>query len=235
MSRVQHFTLEETLAEMRAAKKITFMTGAGVSTPSGIPDYRSLEGVYRGQDQPEYLLSATALRNEPEKFYQFVQLLFHPEAKPNSIHQKMAQLETEKEIWVVTQNIDRLHRQAGSQHLVEFHGNLYECSCQRCKQPVAWQDYLKSDQHEECGGQIRPNILLYEEGLLMETIDAAITAVSQANLIVIVGTTFQVHPFCDLIDSRINANVLAINQTRVRHPAIQAFYQGDATVVFDQL
>lgn len=137
MRELQYFTLEQTLAKIRQAEKITFMTGAGVSTPSGIPDYRSLKGVYHGHDQPEYLLSMTALRNEPDKFYQFVKLLYHPEAKPNIIHQKMAQLEADKEIWVVTQNIDCLHRQAGSQQVVEFHGNLYECTCQRCNQSVA--------------------------------------------------------------------------------------------------
>lgn len=230
---MKELTLKQTIDRIKEAKKITFMTGAGVSTPSGIPDYRSLGGIYAGQDRPEYLLSASALKEAPEKFYQFVKLLYHPEAKPNLIHQKMAQLEREKGSWIVTQNIDQLHRQAGSQQVVEFHGNLYECTCLRCSQQVPWQAYLQSDRHENCGGQIRPAILLYEEGLTTAIIEAALTAVNQADLIVIVGTTFQVHPFCDLINSR--NNVIAINQTPVQHPAIEAFYLGDAVTVFNEL
>ena len=160
------------------------------------------------------LIEPDLLKTEPEKFYQFVKTLYHPDAQPNIIHQKMAQLEQMKRGKIVSQNIDGLHRKAGSQEVVDFHGNLYECYCQTCGATVPWQDYLLSDRHADCHGQIRPAITLYEEGLSEEAIEKAIQAVASADLIVIVGTSFQVHPFCDLIHyKQPTATILAINQT----------------------
>ncbi|WP_265456311.1 NAD-dependent protein deacylase [Enterococcus sp. HY326] len=228
-------TIKESIALMRQAENITFLTGAGVSTPSGIPDYRSLQGVYQGMTAPEYLLSHTALIQEPAKFYEFVQLLYHPDAKPNVIHQKMAAFEKRKPTRIVTQNIDGLHSKAGSQQLVEFHGSLYHCHCRKCRLPVSWQDYLISDVHENCGGQIRLEVVLYEEGFQEAVIENALQAVASADLIVIVGTTFQVHPFCDLINGKTQQKVLAINQTPLGHPLIDYFYQGAAEELFKQV
>lgn len=211
---MQDITQAEAIHWLATQQKITFLTGAGISTASGVPDYRSLKGVYQGIQQPEYLLSRTCLKTEPEKFYQFVKTLYHPDAQPNIIHQKMAQLEQMKRGKIVSQNIDGLHRKAGSQEVVDFHGNLYECYCQTCGATVPWQDYLLSDRHADCHGQIRPAITLYEEGLSEEAIEKAIQAVASADLIVIVGTSFQVHPFCDLIHyKQPTAAILAINQT----------------------
>ena len=165
------------------------MTGAGVSTPSGIPDYRSLKGIYHGIEAPEYLLSHTCMVREPDKFYQFVKHLYHPEAKPNVIHQTMAEFAQERNVWVVSQNIDGLHQQAGS------------------------QTYLTDWHHADCGGQIRPAIVLYEEGFSEETITAAINAVANAQLVVVVGTSLQVYPFAGLLQYQNSQNCLIINQT----------------------
>ena len=129
-------TIEDAVKMMQQAKHLTFLTGAGVSTASGIPDYRSLKGVYHGLDQPEYLLSHTCMLREPEKFYEFVQKLYHPDAKPNVIHERIAAMEKEKDCWVVSQNIDGLHEKAGSQHCVNFHGNIYDCYCRKCHQKL---------------------------------------------------------------------------------------------------
>ncbi len=217
-------------------QKITFLTGAGVSTVSGVPDYRSLSGIYHGLERPEYLLSHTCMKREPEKFYTFVKTLYHPDAKPNVIHQKMAQLEQTKGSWIVSQNIDGLHRQAGSQQVVDFHGNLYDCYCQKCGRTVSYQDYLKNETHNGCGGQIRPAIILYEEGLDEHAINQAIQAVEAADLIVIVGTSFQVHPFCDLINyAKVTAKIVAINQTPITMNRAFYYLEENAKNIFEKL
>ncbi|HCM86478.1 MULTISPECIES: NAD-dependent protein deacylase [Enterococcus] len=229
-------TIDQAVKMIQQSKKITFLTGAGVSTPSGVPDYRSLQGVYHGLEAPEYLLSNECLIHEPEKFYQFVKHLYHEKARPNIIHQAMAQMEKTKDVWVVSQNIDGLHAAAGSQHLVNFHGSLYDCYCRKCHQSVDWSEYLQSAQHEDCGGQIRPNIVLYGEGFEEAVIQQAIAAVRNAELVVIVGTSFQVHPFCDLIyEKSRDTNVLVINQTPIQLTGEYSFVQTNGTTVFEKV
>lgn len=229
-------TIDQAVDLIQKNPKITFLTGAGVSTPSGVPDYRSLQGVYQGIEAPEYLLSTECLKREPEKFYTFVKHLYHEEAQPNVIHQVMANLEQTKNVWVVSQNIDGLHEAAGSQRLVNFHGSLYDCYCQKCGQSVPWQDYLTSDRHVDCDGQIRPNIVLYGEGFAEGVIQQAISAVEAADLIVIVGTSFQVHPFCDLIyEKSPAAKILVINQTPISLLEKYDFVQANGVSVFEKL
>lgn len=218
------------------AQTIVFLTGAGVSTASGVPDYRSLSGIYHGIERPEYLLSQTCLVEEPDKFYSFVQTLYHLNAKPNTIHLKMAELEKVKDTWVISQNIDGLHSIAGSQNLVNFHGNLYDCYCRKCGQKILAKTYLQSDHHKSCGGQIRPDIVLYEEGLDEQAIGTSIEVIAQAELIVIVGTSFQVHPFCDLIHYAADtAKILVINQTPIQLDREAYFVQEDALKIFETI
>ncbi|MBO0470263.1 NAD-dependent protein deacylase [Enterococcus sp. DIV0242_7C1] len=227
---------KQALHLIKEGKKITFLTGAGISTPSGIPDYRSLAGVYQGIEQPEYLLSVTCLEEEPQKFYDFIQTLYHPNARPNMIHSKIAALEKTKETWVISQNIDGLHKAAGSHNLVDFHGSLYDCYCQTCGQKVSSGEYLTSDKHLACGGQLRPGIVLYEEGLDQQAITAAIKAVEQADLVVIVGTSFQVHPFCDLIHyASEEAVILVINQTTIQLNRHAYFLKEKAEIIFENI
>lgn len=229
-------TSQAAAAQIKKATAVTFLTGAGVSTPSGIPDYRSLKGVYHGLDQPEYLLSRDCLLDEPAKFYTFIKNLYHPAAKPNVIHRVMSQLEEEKVVHVVSQNIDGLHAKAGSKKLVNFHGSLYDCKCQKCQQKVSVSDYLTSDRHKNCGGQIRPQIVLYGEGFTDEVLNQAVAAVTAAELIVIVGTSFQVHPFCDLIRyKKSQAKILVLNQTPITVPFAYDSYEGNSTDVFELL
>ena len=229
-------TVDQAVALIQKYKKITFLTGAGVSTPSGVPDYRSLQGVYHGLEAPEYLLSNECLIHEPEKFYQFVKHLYHEEARPNIIHQAMAAMEETKDSWVVSQNIDGLHAAAGSKNLINFHGSLYDCYCRKCGKSVSVSDYLQSDQHKECGGQIRPNIVLYGEGFEEEVIQQAISAVKNAELVVIAGTSFQVHPFCDLIyEKRRDASVMVINQTPIQLAGEYLFVQANGVDVFEKI
>lgn len=118
------------------AHHVTFMTGAGVSTHSGIPDYRSKGGLYANSADPEYLLSADNLRDHPASFYDFVKTrMYYPDAKPNVIHEKMAAI-TNKKGTIVTQNVDGLDTKAGAHHVVQFHGTLYQVHCQKCGKQV---------------------------------------------------------------------------------------------------
>ncbi len=224
-------------AAIFTAKKIVFLTGAGISVPSGIPDYRSKDGLYKGYEDPEYLLSVTCLHREPEVFYKFVkENLYYPKAKPNGIHMKMAELARDKEITVITQNIDGLHEKAGSKKVIDFHGNLYDCYCQNCGATIAAASYLKSRFHEDCGGEIRPNIVLYGEGISEDVISGAVSAMQNADLIVIVGTSFRVSPFCNLIDYRNNAvPVFAVNKEAIQSATPIEMIQADALQVFGRL
>jgi NAD-dependent deacetylase len=227
-------SIETAIEKIQAAKSITFLTGAGVSTPSGIPDYRSLSGVYQGIEAPEYLLSHTCMVNEPDKFYQFVKYLYHPDAQPNIIHQTMAELGNERDVWVISQNIDGLHEKAGSKQRIDFHGTLYHCHCRKCGADVPWQTYLTDWHHEGCGGQVRPDIVLYEEGFSEDIINTAIDAVSAAELVVVVGTSLQVYPFAGLLHYQDKKKCLIINQTTLEdHEISQVLARGEA--VFQRL
>lgn len=198
------------------SKHIVFMTGAGVSVPSGIPDYRSMDGVYQGIKRPEYLLSSTCLRNEPDVFYSFVSQLYQPDAKPNVIHYAMKELADKKDVKIITQNIDDLHFLAGSQEVVPFHGSLYDCYCQLCNESVTSSEYIASMYHTDCGGIIRPNVVLYEEGLPQSSVETSIKWIEKADLIVIVGTSFQVYPFSGLLQYKQPATeVIVVNKESI--------------------
>ncbi|EAK9824793.1 NAD-dependent protein deacylase [Listeria monocytogenes] len=222
---------------LKKAEHIVFLTGAGVSVPSGIPDYRSKNGLYAGMSSPEYMLSHTCLVREPEKFYQFVtENTYYPDAEPNAIHTKMAEIEAEKDVTIITQNIDGLHEKAGSKKVVNFHGSLYHCYCQKCGMSVTAQEYLKSDIHSGCGGVIRPDVVLYEEAISESAIDQSLAAIRQADLIVIVGTSFRVSPFCNLTDYRNKkARIFAVNKERISLPYPFEMMESDAVKVFEEI
>ncbi|EII3194810.1 NAD-dependent protein deacylase [Listeria monocytogenes] len=222
---------------LKKAERIVFLTGAGVSVPSGIPDYRSKNGLYAGMSSPEYMLSYTCLVREPEKFYQFVtENMYYPDAEPNAIHTKMAEIEAEKDVTIITQNIDGLHEKAGSKKVVNFHGSLYHCYCQKCGMSVTAQEYLKSDIHSGCGGVIRPDVVLYEEAISESAIDQSLAAIRQADLIVIVGTSFRVSPFCNLTDYRNKkARIFAVNKERISLPYPFEMMESDAVKVFAEI
>ncbi|EFO7245623.1 NAD-dependent protein deacylase [Listeria monocytogenes] len=222
---------------LKKAERIVFLTGAGVSVPSGIPDYRSKNGLYAGMSSPEYMLGHTCLVREPDKFYQFVtENMYYPDAEPNAIHTKMAEIEAEKDVTIITQNIDGLHEKAGSKKVVNFHGSLYHCYCQKCGMSVTAQEYLKSDIHSGCGGVIRPDVVLYEEAISESAIDQSLAAIRQADLIVIVGTSFRVSPFCNLTDYRNKkARIFAVNKERISLPYPFEMMESDAVKVFAEI
>ena len=194
--------IAELKKDLANAKNVVFLTGAGVSTPSGIPDYRSKGGIYSGQSNPEYLLSHENLVEHPASMYQFVMdnMLF-PEAQPNIIHEKIAEITNEKG-WLITQNVDGLDKKAGAQHVIEFHGNLYDLFCQKCGQNFDYKQYAKSYIHEADGGIIRPRITLYNEQIDSKKIQQSAETVYDADLIILVGTSFRVYPFAQLLNYR---------------------------------
>ncbi|MHA8137829.1 NAD-dependent protein deacylase [Lactobacillaceae bacterium Scapto_B20] len=222
------------------ANHIVFLTGAGVSTPSGIPDYRSKNGLY-SQDNDgkpaEYYLSHACLDREPDKFYAFVKNnMFYPDAKPNAIHEKQAELTNQNRASIITQNVDNLYNDASATHLIEFHGNLYDVYCQKCQQHVDWREYLKDPIHQGCGGTLRPNIVLYDEGLNPETVQTSVDLMSTSDLVVIVGTSMRVYPFAGLLQYRNpSAPVIAINQERLDLGIPLKMVQGDAVEFFKEL
>ncbi|PWF99336.1 NAD-dependent protein deacylase [Levilactobacillus bambusae] len=219
------------------AQHMVFLTGAGVSTPSGIPDYRSKAGLYTGHQNAEYYLSQTCFTREPDVFYDYMKTnLYYPEARPNVIHDKQAALTNQGRAAIVTQNIDNLYHVAGATHLVEFHGNLYDVYCAACHQRFPWQDYLVDPRHAMDHGWLRPNIVLYGEGLDPETVNRGVQAVAKADLIVIVGTSMRVYPFAGLLDYRSPAaKIIVVNQERLDLPVPYTMVQTNAEEFFDDL
>lgn len=222
------------------AKQIVFLTGAGISTPSGIPDYRSKGGLYTNDetDKPaEYYLSHDCLVNEPGTFYHYVMNnMYYPNAQPNVIHEKQAALTHFNRAAIVTQNVDGLYQKAGAEQLAEFHGNLYDIYCQTCGQHVDYDTYAKSMEHENCGGILRPNIVLYGEGIHEKTVMQSLQAVQQADLIVIVGTSMRVYPFAGLLDYRQpGSQVLVINQEELNLPVPFIMQKMNAVDFFNKL
>ncbi|CAM2837716.1 NAD-dependent protein deacylase [Fructilactobacillus fructivorans] len=222
------------------AKNIVFLTGAGISTPSGIPDYRSKGGLYtndKSNKPAEYYLSHDCLVNEPEVFYEYVKKnMYYPDAKPNVIHEKQAELTRQNRASIITQNVDNLYEKADAKNLNEFHGNLYDIYCQKCGKHVDYHEYMKSMYHKNCGGILRPNIVLYGEGINTQTVENSVRLMSQSDLIVIVGTSMRVYPFAGLLDYRNpNADVIAINQEALHFNFPFTMVQEDAVDFFDKL
>lgn len=231
-------TAREMANLIQEGQNIVFLTGAGVSTPSGIPDYRSMDGVYsKGEwKEPTYLLSRRALLDDPVDFHQFIKPFYQREALPNVIHEKIAQLDQSKNVTVITQNIDGLHGLAGSQHVIEFHGTLATCHCETCKQPVEVEDFLQHLEHVNCGGLVRPDIVLYDEQIILDRAEQTCQALTSADTLVIVGTSFSVYPFSTLLYyATKQAKILVINQTSLFGVDADTEFLGDATQVFELL
>ena len=217
------------------AKNIVFLTGAGVSTASGIPDYRSKGGIYDGIAlRPESLLSTDALASEPEKMYEFAkENMYFPDAQPNIIHEKMATLTQKNRARIITQNVDGLHLKAGAKNVIEFHGSLYNIYSTTDGQPSDVDTYLQSPYRED-GALLRPAITLYGE--IPFRVDEAAQWMTQADLVVIVGTSFVVYPFAGLLQyARPNVPVLAVNLEQIPAPAHVKQVVGDAREFFSEL
>lgn len=198
---------------------IVFFGGAGVSTESGIPDFRSVDGLYHQQYDypPETILSHTFYRRNPGEFYRFYRnkMLF-PNAAPNAAHRKLAELEQAGKVRaVVTQNIDGLHQAAGSRVVLELHGSVLRNYCENCGEFHDLKYILESEgvpRCRKCGGPVKPDVVLYEEGLDQKTINDAVRYIHAADVLIIGGTSLAVYPAAGLIDYFKGDRLVVINK-----------------------
>ena len=200
---------------------IVFFGGAGVSTESGIPDFRSTGGLYHQQWKypPEVILSHTFYESNPEEFFRFYRAkMLMPGAKPNAAHRKLAEWEAGGRLKaVITQNIDGLHQAAGSRKVLELHGSVHRNHCERCGQFYGLDDILRTEgvPRCSCGGIIKPDVVLYEEGLDQGTLEEAVRCLAAADLLIIGGTSLNVYPAAGLIRYFGGRHLVLINKSPV--------------------
>ena len=223
------------------SRNIVFFGGAGVSTESNIPDFRSESGLYHAQQKyghsPETMLSHSFYKNHTEMFFRYYkENLIYPDAQPNNAHIALAKLEQEGKLSaVVTQNIDGLHQKAGSKKVYELHGSVLRNYCEKCGKFYD-TDYIMDESHCEngiphceCGGIVKPDVVLYEEMLDEDCISGAVSTISSADTLVIGGTSLVVYPAAGLINYFNGKNLVLINKTETP-------YDGRANlVIYDSI
>lgn len=210
-------TLQKWLDESR---KGVFFGGAGVSTESGIPDFRSVDGLYNQSYKypPETIISHSFFVHDPEEFYRFYkEKMLWLDAKPNAAHCKLAQLEAAGKLAaIVTQNIDGLHQAAGSVNVLELHGSVHRNYCMKCHQSYD-AGYVKDAEGvpwcKVCGGMVKPDVVLYEEPLDGETMARAVEAIQEADLMIVGGTSLAVYPAAGLVNYYRGSRLVLINKT----------------------
>ena len=214
--------IEKLTQILRDSNNIVFFGGAGVSTESNIPDFRSAKGLWNEKLQinltPEQLVSHTMFMRYPKEFFEFYRdKLIYPEAKPNAAHIALAKLEEMGKLKaVVTQNIDGLHQAAGSKNVYELHGSVLRNYCMSCNAFYNEKFILESEgipTCPKCGGKVKPDVVLYEEGLDNDVITGAVRAISQADTLIIGGTSLVVYPAAGLIDYFRGKNLVLINKS----------------------
>ena len=203
------------------SNRIVFFGGAGVSTESGVPDFRSVDGLYNQKYDypPEEILSHTFYRRKPEEFYRFYRdKMIYTDALPNKAHLKLAELEEKGKLTaVVTQNIDGLHQAAGSKKVYELHGSVLRNYCENCGKFFDINYIIESDgvpKCDKCNGTIKPDVVLYEEGLDSNTMNGALNAISNADMLIIGGTSLNVYPAAGLIDYYRGNRLVLINMSK---------------------
>ena len=225
------------------SNNIVFFGGAGVSTESGIPDFRSVDGLYNQKYDypPETILSHTFYRMKPEEFFRFYQdKMLCLTAKPNAAHLKLAQWEAEGKLKaVITQNIDGLHQAAGSKRVLELHGSVLRNYCENCGKFFDAEYMLHTQgvpKCDECGGRVKPDVVLYEEGLDNKTLSDAISYISNADVLIIGGTSLVVYPAAGLIDYYKGNKLVLVNKTpTARDSVADLVVQGSIGEIFSAL
>ena len=223
---MKKFKENEGMGELEQLKKwveesdnIVFFGGAGVSTESGSPDFRSVDGLYNQKYNypPETIISHSFYKRNPEEFYRFYKdrMLF-TEAKPNDAHLVLAELEKQGKLRaVITQNIDGLHQAAGSKEVLELHGSVHRNYCTHCGKFYSLDEILAMDgvPYCECGGMIKPDVVLYEEGLDQGILQKSVNYIRQADLMIIGGTSLVVYPAAGLVDYYKGNKLVVINKS----------------------
>ena len=210
---------EELKQMIEESSRIVFFGGAGVSTESGIPDFRGVDGLYHQKYDvpPETMLSHSYFERNPEKFYRFYRdKMLVTDVKPNAAHLALARLEREgKLLAVVTQNIDGLHQAAGSRTVYELHGSIHRNYCLSCGKRYTAQDLQAMNSlvpRCSCGGMIRPDVVLYEEGLDQDTLSGAVHAIRSADMMIVAGTSLTVYPAAGLVTYFRGKHLVLINR-----------------------
>ena len=200
------------------SQNIVFFGGAGVSTESGIPDFRSTDGLFNQQYDypPEVIVSHSFFQARPEEFFRFLRdRMIFPEARPNAAHKALAKLEAQGKLRaVITQNIDGLHQMAGSRNVLELHGSMLRHYCLRCGMRYGLE-YVTGGAGVPrctCGGIVRPDVVLYEEGLDQGVLEASIRAIGEADVLIVGGTSLVVYPAAGLIDYYRGKKLVLINR-----------------------
>lgn len=216
---------------IEASDNIVFFGGAGVSTESGIPDFRSTDGLYHQKFEypPETILSHTFFYQHTEYFYRFYREKMLPlEAEPNAAHRALAALERAGKLRaIVTQNIDGLHQKAGSKNVYELHGSIWRNYCTKCGKSYS-AEFIRDSSgvpHCACGGLIKPDVVLYEEGLDEKTIKGAVRAIAEADVLIVGGTSLTVYPAAGLIRYYGGNRLVLINRDETP-------YDGYANLIF---
>lgn len=201
------------------SSNLVFFGGAGVSTESGIPDFRSVDGLYNQTYKypPETIISHSFYQRNPEEFYRFYKdrMIFR-EAKPNRAHMALAKFEEMGKLKaVITQNIDGLHQAAGSREVLELHGSVHRNYCVRCQKAYSLEQILEKEGVPtcSCGGIIKPDVVLYEEGLDSDTLNKAVQYIQKAELLIVGGTSLMVYPAAGLIDYYQGKRLVLINKS----------------------
>ena len=206
---------------IRESNSIVFFGGAGVSTESGIPDFRSTGGLYHQEWKfpPETILSHTFYECNPEEFFRFYRAkMLAPDAKPNAAHRKLAEWEEQGKLRaVITQNIDGLHQAAGSKNVLELHGSVLRNYCERCGKFHDMAFILNGTGVPicSCGGRVKPDVVLYEEGLDQTTIERSVRAIAEADVLIIGGTSLNVYPAAGLVNYYRGKKFVLINKSAV--------------------
>lgn len=215
-------TLQEIIDD---SSRIVFFGGAGVSTESGIPDFRSADGLYSQQYRypPEQIVSHTFFESYPEEFFRFYRdRMIFTDAQPNAAHKKLAELEQAGKLSaVITQNIDGLHQAAGSKKVIELHGSVHRNYCMRCGKFYPLSAVTESDGIPicECGGKIKPDVVLYEESLKTEDIENAVYEIQNADTLIIGGTSLIVYPAAGLVRYFKGKYIVVINKSELNADA----------------
>ncbi len=224
------------------SNNIVFFGGAGVSTESGIPDFRSTDGLYHQKYDypPETILSHTFFRKKTEEFFKFYRdKMLYLDAEPNAAHKKLAQWEEEGKLKaVITQNIDGLHQKAGSKTVLELHGSVLRNYCENCHTFYGVESIKKSEGIPkcDCGGIIKPDVVLYEEGLDNRTLSDAVNFIRNADILIIGGTSLAVYPAAGLIDYYQGNKLVLVNKTPTPRDGIaDLVIQGSIGEIFSQL
>ena len=221
---------------------IVFFGGAGVSTESGIPDFRSVDGLYNQKYDypPETILSHTFFMAQTEEFFRFYRdKMLYLDAEPNAAHRKLAEWERQGKLRaVITPNIDGLHQKAGSQNVLELHGSVHRNHCMRCHKPYDVQAVAQSTgvPHCACGGIIKPDVVLYEESLDTHTLDASLRYIQSADVLIIGGTSLAVYPAASLIHYYRGHKLVLVNKSETPADAkADLVIHGPIGEIFSQL